>query len=397
LVVTVIDSICGSGKSTVVRQRLYEEGPDHRALFVTPYLDEIETTIKQIPWFKQPEEIDGRKLNGLKQLLAAGECVCTTHALFIRMDDECRSLITAVGYELVMDEALSPTDELILNRKDYDAITDGEFPLISLDQETGIITWLGGENYGGGDSEPGQFSELKEDCDSGTISIVHRDDRTIHMIWTIKIENFSCFSSFTLMTYMFKASYLYGFLMKSGFTVFFDPQLDARDTEIKKDLCQLISVYSGRYNLDAFSARTALSLSWFRNKKNVGAIYELSASLRGFLEYYMKVKKGEYIWTTFLSAKAAVGNRRYGEGFLSCNMRATNDYRDRTVVVYAANRFFNPNTRKLFDEISVSDDEFALSEIVQFIFRSAVRENKRITVYIPSKRMRDLFVSWLES
>jgi len=139
--ITIIDSICGSGKSTVIRQRLYKEGPDHRALFVTPYLDEIARTIEEIPWFKQPEEVDGRKLDGLKLLLTEGECIATTHALFMRLDDECRTLISSVGYELIMDEALSPTEEIIINRKDYDAITDGEFPLIKADPDTGNITW----------------------------------------------------------------------------------------------------------------------------------------------------------------------------------------------------------------------------------------------------------------
>ena len=42
------------------------------------------------------------------------------------------------------------------------------------------------------------------------------------------------------------------------------------------------------------------------------------------------------------------------------------------------------------------EDKFALSELVQFVFRSAIRNNKPIDVYIPSKRMRDLFEEWLK-
>ena len=42
------------------------------------------------------------------------------------------------------------------------------------------------------------------------------------------------------------------------------------------------------------------------------------------------------------------------------------------------------------------EDKFALSELVQFIYRSASRNNKPIDVYIPSKRMRTLFLEWLK-
>jgi hypothetical protein len=40
-------------------------------------------------------------------------------------------------------------------------------------------------------------------------------------------------------------------------------------------------------------------------------------------------------------------------------------------------------------------DLFATNMMVQFIFRSAIRNGQPITVYIPSKRMRHLFLRWL--
>jgi hypothetical protein len=47
--------------------------------------------------------------------------------------------------------------------------------------------------------------------------------------------------------------------------------------------------------------------------------------------------------------------------------------------------------------ISLDDDQFALSEMVQFVWRSAIRDNQPIDLYIPSKRMRDLFINWMNS
>jgi hypothetical protein len=44
---------------------------------------------------------------------------------------------------------------------------------------------------------------------------------------------------------------------------------------------------------------------------------------------------------------------------------------------------------------NIDKDIFALSEMVQFIWRSAIRNEQQINVYIPSKRMRNLLEQWL--
>ena len=45
--------------------------------------------------------------------------------------------------------------------------------------------------------------------------------------------------------------------------------------------------------------------------------------------------------------------------------------------------------------VKVNQDQYALSALVQWIFRSAIRDGKPITLYIPSERMRGLLVDWL--
>ena len=40
-------------------------------------------------------------------------------------------------------------------------------------------------------------------------------------------------------------------------------------------------------------------------------------------------------------------------------------------------------------------DLWALSTMLQFIFRSRLRKGEPINLYIPSKRMRELFLKWL--
>lgn len=46
--------------------------------------------------------------------------------------------------------------------------------------------------------------------------------------------------------------------------------------------------------------------------------------------------------------------------------------------------------------IQVDEDMLALSDLLQWIFRSRIREGEPIEIHIPSKRMRALFKQWLE-
>jgi len=59
----------------------------------------------------------------------------------------------------------------------------------------------------------------------------------------------------------------------------------------------------------------------------------------------------------------------------------------------------NPFIKNFFtmNNISVDEDGFALSEMLQFIWRSAIREGKDIWVYIPSIRMRNLLKQWIRN
>ena len=89
---------------------------------------------------------------------------------------------------------------------------------------------------------------------------------------------------------------------------------------------------------------------------------------------------------------------RYRKNFLQISARATNEYRKCTDLAYMANRFADPNITKFFarKDITIDIDKFALSEMLQWIWRSAIRDGRAINVYIPSYRMRDLLLSWID-
>jgi len=86
--------------------------------------------------------------------------------------------------------------------------------------------------------------------------------------------------------------------------------------------------------------------------------------------------------------------------FLSSNAKATNNYADRSVLVYAVNIYFNPYIKKYFQHkqnVIVNEEMFALSCMIQWIWRSRIRRMEPISIYIPSERMRELFKKWLDN
>lgn len=83
--------------------------------------------------------------------------------------------------------------------------------------------------------------------------------------------------------------------------------------------------------------------------------------------------------------------------WVPCSTRATNKLGKRTHIGYLVNRFPPPEYSHFFSSkgIKFDGEGFALSEMIQFIWRSAIRNNKEIVLYIPSQRMKRLLKNYL--
>ena len=79
---------------------------------------------------------------------------------------------------------------------------------------------------------------------------------------------------------------------------------------------------------------------------------------------------------------------------MSKNARATNDHSHKASLAYAVNVFCSPILKGYFEDmgIEVREDLFALSEMLQWVWRSRIRQDppQPITLYVPAERMRDL-------
>lgn len=104
------------------------------------------------------------------------------------------------------------------------------------------------------------------------------------------------------------------------------------------------------------------------------------------------------LWTCYKVAQTNLNGKGYTTCFLPLGTKATNDYIEAKVLVFIANLFTNPSVDKLLFKkgIKVVEELYALGEMVQWIYRSQIRRGDPIVIYIPSKRMRDILVGWVD-
>jgi len=86
----------------------------------------------------------------------------------------------------------------------------------------------------------------------------------------------------------------------------------------------------------------------------------------------------------------------FKKAFVVCNVRATNEYRDRSHLAYLRNIYTRSPIFQYFGAkgVKLDQDRYAVSELLQWVFRSAIRDEKEVHLYLPSKRMRTLLHEW---
>ena len=111
-----------------------------------------------------------------------------------------------------------------------------------------------------------------------------------------------------------------------------------------------------------------------------------------------RARSNEILWTTFKEFQGRLADRGYGSCFVPFNKRATNEYSDRRYLAYCLNNFPRPWAANFFREhgSKIDHEGYALSILIQWIFRSAIRNGEEVWIYIPSVRMRALLKEWLD-
>jgi hypothetical protein len=223
------------------------------------------------------------------------------------------------------------------------------------------------------------------------------------MAWCFNKEAFLLFKEVYILTYLFEGSLMkYYFDMndmeynKCTIEDFKIIPFNKKKPYDKECLKKLINLYEGKLNATG-DKETALSLNWFKNKIDLRD--RLKKDLYNYLHNIIKASSEEIIWTTFKAHRSQLRGKGFSNSFIALNTRATNNYKDRNTIAYCCNRYISPDYKFLFRDYQteMNEEMYALCEMIQFIWRSSIRENKPINLYIPSSRMRNLFTDWLDN
>ena len=143
----------------------------------------------------------------------------------------------------------------------------------------------------------------------------------------------------------------------------------------------------------------SMSMKWFSKSENELKVKQLKKNIYNFFRNISKTPSNKNMWTCYKKYQSKVKGSGYSKGFVSCNSRATNEFSDKEALAYCINRYMNPFYKKFFSSrgIHVNENKYALSELLQWIWRSQIRNGQPIDLYIPSKRMRTLLTKFLNN
>lgn len=405
--VKVCDAMMGSGKTTAAINYMNAHR-DRHFLFITPYLTECDRIRdkcnKRSRKFSAPWQDENSKFENMHELLDRGECLASTHAMMHKFNDRTVELIRKWHYTLVLDEVFDVLNVTDLSPEDIGMLR--RHGVISVDSD-GLVSW-DDDLYGDG----GVFTDFKSLCDQGLV----RESGSDILVWQFPKSVFEAFDEIIILTYMFDSQIQRAYFDINHIDYKYIGVRQAKDgryefcdrseaTVVKRDFKPLIHIVE-RENLNAVgNARGALSISWVRRDRENGGkhIETINKNVENIRRNIWNAKAKSILWTSAKDSRSAFDkghlvDTKNDQRFLSWNYRATNAYRHKTHLFYLHNVFLNPNILAYLREYGadVTEDDYARSALIQWIWRSAIRDGKEIWIYIPSRRMRDLLNNWLE-
>ena len=393
--ITVIDCICGSGKTSWAIQFMNKQ-IDDRFIYITPFLDELTRVIKSSERiFTQPNEKKGKgtKTNHFMNLLKEGDDICSTHSLFKGLKPGVKELIKEQEYILILDEVMDVVEQVPISKRDMSLLLNDK---IIMEDENHKVHWID-ESYNG------EFLKFKYMIQNGDCYISNGS----MILWTFPCEIFKAFKEVYILTYMFDGQiqryyydinnmeYEYKSIKSISQNVYGLTNYTKSDMSKIKEL---IDIYNGNLN-DIGNESTAFSVSWLNRADGTPKIKRIKDNTYNYFGNILNSKSKDNMFTTFKEYRIKLQGKGYTKGFVEWTARSTNEYKHKTNLAYLCNLYYNPMLKRFFidKDVTIDEEYWALSCLIQWIFRSAVRDNKPINIYIPSSRMRNLLEKWLNS
>lgn len=418
--VEILDSIMGSNKTNRVLDWI-DSNPNERYLYISPLLSEVDNTsrlatnLKHVSFeFPSTDEYD-TKTDDLLSKLEVGANISCTHSLYLSMTEKHLDLIEKFEYIVIIDEEVGVIDAFKKYSTDDLAYLNSNGD-IEISDEDGMISWVGAEL--GKKAKYKQFYNL---CKAKAVYATKRSDTML--VTQMPVELFTRAKRVIIMTYMFNGNVLDNFLKLKKVEVV--PFTEVQPTQIdKQEIRELIdlkpldrkllklsmSVYGydkmdkkGFDLISNYIRSTGLSIG----AKAIDTMYTLPKAVspvevksgkrvapRGYLTYKTAVLDEDGV--VVLDSK---GKPKTEDNYcwLHSGCRATNKYAYKWYLVHCYDRHPNLSVETYLKEYGCPVDKnvFALSEMLQWIWRSRIRKGDGIVLAVPNTRMHNLFLDWL--
>lgn len=406
--IKVCDAIMGSGKSQAAISYMNEH-PEKKFIYITPFVDEAERiyTSCQSLHFVLPgceKRFKAAKVKHIAELIEQGRNIASTHQAFKYYTPEMLETIRLQGYTLIIDENFEWLEKTTINRTDLDIMVKAGLAV----KNENVYSSTGVEYDGEA------FKSIYTMLKTRSINAPPEASGNItSYYWTMAYDFLGVFEDVFILTYIFESFGMSQYLelneiehqnigisrTPDGGYRFCDhidyiPEYVTR----LKDMIHILDNdrMNYRYGADREN-KNMMSNAWFDKNDCVDQLR------KNTYNYFANIRpdggKASRMWTTFKKHKDKVAGKGYERCFVPCTSRATNKYRDRYNLAYCANIFLDVGEKQFLKKngIEISDNAYALATMLQWIWRSAIRDGKEIWIYVPSFRMRTLLENWIES
>ena len=400
--IKIIDKPCGSGKTTAMLNNFNKQD---NYLVIVPLLSEVDRIVEgsKDAEFVQPHANDnnaGTKYASLEEQLILGRNIVSTHKMYESLVPLAKAGLLS-DYHIIIDEVPDVVQSIATRSK----TSIDEFYIhagfIEVDEGSGLVRptqkWIDTQIQVADTLSPKILSAAMSGC-------LYLQDRQM-FIWALPQSILQAGLSLTVLTYKAEGSLFVAYLRKLEMP--FQLETDVlMDEQFRKKAAELITVE----DIPALSRLKLTHTGQQSGSKSASYCKKVSVSLKNLRDRKLKGVNIKDILVTCMkeawlkpandnkvkSGPLAKESHLSKSNWIPNTTRGTNDYAHCSHLIYLYDQYPHPFiARWLGDSSREFADAYALTELVQLVWRARVRRGGPITVYIPSLRMRTLFEEWL--
>lgn len=423
--ITVVDAVMGTGKSTWAIKEI--KNSMRRSIVVLPRKSEITRYAEKLSEHPKvvalDEDSENSKQDRFEDALEDANVILITHSLFEQfLKPYVFGIISCGRWHLIMDETINAFEDIKgLSKTTLRGwVNSGIVAVTKVNDRLSRITPDPdvAEQYTQASTfimTTGEKAILRSSLTKDMLMVEDQSDQGF-FTFTLSERRLNVFESVTMMTYMFKDSEMdYWCRMKN---IEVDHLELTRETGLRPhsgrysgkkfeplvEILESNSDYGETHNHFSASSSRRLLTDSNRNKEHISDVQRDLKRLFKNRTRSIMVTVDDFMFTCLSECKHIWAGKDLPAKFIGKDTwvpyseRGVNGYGHKHNLAYLYNIYVNPtisHTVNTHSDLKYNEEAHALSVMLQWIWRSAIRNNEKIRIYIPSKRMRQLLVDWL--